>query len=297
MNFTYLRSFAVLFIGLFVAFMYQSCSTCSRPTVVVEDVDFSDIDADMLFFDVSQRVLYNMHTPIEASMLIKNWGVPYPELLSDPANASAYLTKYKQALNLGVYITDMTTAAIYEQTQTVLRYREALMTLIESLGLQAVATNEVIQKIEDNINNKNVLLETISSIYASAFEFLSADDRDFYVLAILTGSWVEGMYIATNVIDETKAEDKQKSINVITENKTTFDLLWQALSQIDRIPEDAAYLMLDMSYIAHLFGNETLISESLPARNPNSNIENITPQFFAEVKEHVRVLRQHFIRK
>jgi hypothetical protein len=230
-------------------------------------------------------------------MLIKNWGIPYPELLNDPANASAYLTKKKQAINLGVYITNMTTAGLYEQTQTVLRYRQAFMTLIEALGLQSIATPAVIQQLEDNINDKNRLLEIISTIYADAAEFLSEDDRDFYALAMIAGGWVEGMFIATAMIDENQPENLDKMRQVITDNKLTFDLLWQALGELDDIPDDAVFLMLDMSYIAHLFGHQTLISASAPQRDPHNNINNITPQFFGEVKEHLRILRNSFVRR
>ena len=276
------------------------CNSCNRPKKIehiVVDIDMAELSMDSIYIRMGHKVLFALPTPIEASMLIKNWGIPYPELLNDPANASGYLTKKKQALNLGVYITDMTTAGLYEQTQTVLRYKQAFMTLIEALGLQSIATQSVIQEMEDNINNRNELLQIISNIYGSAAEHLTEDDRDFYALAMLTGGWVEGMYIALNMIDETDAANVDKMKQIIADNKLTFDLLWQALSEMDIIPEDAVYLMLDMSYVAHLFGHQTLISASAPQRDPQNNINNITPKFFAEVKEHLRILRQSFVRR
>jgi len=273
---------------------------CSRPKTIesiVVELDMSEFSLDSIYIHMGHRVLYALPTPIEASMLIKNWGIPYPELLNDPANASAYLTKKKQALNLGVYITDMSLAGLYEQTQTVLRYRQAFMTLIEALGLQSIANQSVIQQMEDSINDKNELLRIISNLYASASEFLTDDDRDFYALAMLTGGWVEGMYIAVNMIDESQPGNEEKMKHIITDNKLTFDLLWQALGELDVIPEDAIFLMLDMSYLAHLFGHQTLISASAPQRDPHNNVNNITPKFFAEVKEHVRILRTNFVRR
>ena len=295
----YVRYFSFL-IGVSCMVLLHSCSMCSRPKTIesiVVDIDMTDLVMDSIYIQMGHKVLFALPTPIEASMLIKNWGVPYPELLNDPANASAYLTKKKQALNLGVYITDMTTAGLYEQTQTVLRYRQAFMTLIEALGLQSVATQNIMQQLEDNINDKNQLLEIISNLYASASEFLSDDDRDFYALAMLTGGWVEGMFIAVNMVDDSQPGNEEKMKQIITDNKLTFDLLWQALGELDVIPDDAIYLMLDMSYIAHLFGHQTLISQSAPPRDPNNNINNITPKFFAEVKEHIRILRQTFVRR
>jgi hypothetical protein len=226
-------------------------------------------------------------------MLVKNWGVPNPALLNDPANASSYLTKKKQALNFGVYVTDMTTAGLYEQTQTVLRYKQALMHLVDALGLKSAADPQLLQKMEDNINNKNELLNIISELYSSCTTFLSEDDRDFYALAILTGGWVEGMYIATSVLDENKSDNVEKMRQLVKDNKLTFDLLWQALGELDVIPDEAVYLMLDMSYLAHLFGHKTLLDVPQKA----DNINNVTPKFCAELKNHIHQLRHQFTKK
>ena len=292
----HIRSSIIFLTGVFCILLCHSCNTCSRPQTIENitvNLDMGDLPMESLYINVGAKVLYALPTPIEASMLIKNWGLPKPELLNDPANASGYSTKKKQALNFGIYITDMTTAGLYEQMQTVLRYKQAIMQLIDGLGLQSVADPKVMQQIEDNINNKENLLKIILNIYASCTEFLSEDDRDFYALAMLSGGWVEGMYIATSAIDENQASNIDKMKQLIADNKLTFDLLWQALGEMDDIPDEAVSLMLDMSYVAHLFGHQTLLT--VPQNT--ENISNITPKYFAELKEHIRLLRRQFTQK
>ena len=281
-------------IGSFCLLLCHSCNTCSRQQKVENitiDIDLDDLELDVnsLYLNMGHKVLYALPTPIEASMLVKNWGIPYPELLNEPANASKYLTKKKMAVNFGVYITDLTCASLYGQVQTVLRYKQAMQQLVEGLGLQSAVDPKIMQQIEDNINNKGKVLQIISDVYASSTAFLSADERDFYALAMLSGGWVEGMYIATNMIDENQPSNESKMKQVIDDNKLTFNLLWQALSQLDVIPEDAVYLMLDMSYVAHLFGNQTLSSFSANT----ASVQN-TPKYFAELKSHIQLLRQQF---
>ena len=292
----YIRSTILVLIGAICLYLCHSCSTCSRTHTIDKitvNLDMLDLSSDSsIYLDVGGMVLYALPTPIEASMLIKNWGIPYPELLNDPANASKYLTKKKMAVNLGVYVTDIVLSGLYEQTQAVLKYRQALQQLVDGLGLQAAVDQSMLQKVEDNMNNKNELMKIISDIYASCTEFLSEDDRDFYALAMLSGGWVEGMYIATNMIDEKNITDEQKIRNIVMENKNTFDILWLALSQMDVIPEDAVYLMLDMSYVAHLFGHQTLLT--VPKNTEIINTDKITPAFFAELKNCIQVLRQSF---
>ena len=247
-----------------------------------------DMDVNSLYLDMGHKVLYALPTPIEASMLVKNWGVPSPELLNEPANASKYLTKKKMAVNFGVYMTDLSLAGLYGQTQTVLRYKQGMQHLVEGLSLQSAVDRQLVQQIEDNINNKNELMKIISDIYASSTTYLSEDDRDFYALAIMAGGWVEGMYIATAMIDENQPSNESKMKQIIDDNKLTFDLLWQALGELDDIPDDAVYLMLDMSYVAHLFGHQTLLSI------PKSTSIHNTQVFFTELKNHMQVLRHQF---
>jgi len=289
----YLHFSVIFLISASCLFLFPSCNTCSRQQTAENisiDIDLANMDMDVnsLYLDVGYKVLYTLPTPIEAAMLIKNWGIPRPELLNDPVNASKYLTKKKMAVNFGVYMTDMICAGLYGQAQTVLKYKHAMQLLVEGLGLQSAIDPKVIQQIEDHLNEKNELMQIFSDIYASSTVFLSEDNRDFYALAILSGGWVEGMYIATNMIDEQQPSNESKMEQVIEENKLTFDLLWQALGEMDDIPDDAVYLMLDMSYVAHLFGHQTLLS--VP---PSTSIQN-TQVFFAELKNHIQVLRQQF---
>ena len=292
-----LQPYMLLFTGVLCVFLFQSCNTCNRPQTldnIVIDIEYLyDLTDESIYLSVGNQVLFALPTPIEASMLIKNWGIPYPELLNDPANASGYLTKKKQALNLGVYITDMTTAALYEQTQTVLRYRQAVLQLVEGLGLQSAIDSRKLQQIEDNINNRDELLKIVSDIYSTSTEFLSDDDRDFYALALLAGGWVEGMFIATSAINENDPSNAERMKQIVADNKLTFDLLWQALGELDVIPEEALYLMLDMSYLAHIFGHQTLLI--VPQGNePRGNVDNVTPQFFADLKNHIAQVRNQF---
>ena len=287
--------------GAFCMLFCQSCNTCSRPktieNITVNLSELADLAIDSFRINISGKELYaSKGNAIEVSMLIKNWGNPNPSLFNDPANASAYLNKKKMAVNFGIYITDMVSAGLYGQTQTVLRYKQALLPLIEGLDLQAAIDVKKVDEIEKNINNKKELMNIISDIYASCTTFLSEDERDFYALTMLAGGWVEGMYIGVSMIDETQTSNEGKMKQLIMDNKTTFDILWQALGQIDNIPDDAIMTMIELSSVAHIFGQETPLLTTPPNFVINS-IADVTPKVFADIKHHIQLLRQQFIKK
>ena len=282
----YVRSSLFILTSVFCLFVYQSCSTCSRQQTVehiILDLDLDDLGADSLFLSTGLEVLYALPNPIKVSMIVKKWGISYqPSLLHDPAKAQSYLTKKNMAVNFGIYVTDLTTAGLYGQTQTVLHYKQALQQLVEGLGLQAAIDQKKLQRLEDNINNRNEVLRIISEIYASCTTFLQEEDRHLYALAMLSGGWIEGMYLATSKVDENQDTYESWIADAIVNNKQTFDLLWRALSDLQVIPDDAVILMSQMSDLSNLLASVT---------------DTVTPETSARIKEQIHLLRNNFVRE
>ena len=259
--------------------MSPSCNSCSRQQKVEDiTIDLADLAIDSSYVNIARKVFYALPTPIELAMLIKNLGIVYqPALLNDPANASKYLTNQKMALNFGAYITDLTYAGLFEQSQTVLRYRTAIRQLTEGLGLQSAIDRNAMQRLEAAINDKNTVLQIISDTYASCTASLNENDRYFLTLAMFTGGWVEGMYLATSLIDEKKPSEESRMKQLMIDQKLTFEMIWQGMSDLKEISEVAG-MMNDLSELAQL----------LKKIDTNS----VTLEEYTKIKEQIHSLRQ-----
>jgi len=246
---------------------------------------------------------YALPTPIELSMLIKSSGIAWqPALLNDPAEAVKYLTHRKMALNFGVYLTDLTYAGLFEQSQTVLRYKRAIEQLTDGLGLQSAIDLNTLQLLEENINDKDAVLRIISDMYASCTALLNESDRYSLTLAILTGGWVEAMYIATSVINEIVPSNESRMKQLVVDQKLTFDMLWQVLSDLKTIP-DVAALMNDLLQLAKLYdvigvdhspNTVEIADDGHSSHIVSAKITDVTPEKFAQIKEQIQILRQNF---
>ncbi|MDR1171099.1 MAG: hypothetical protein LBL24_01455 [Bacteroidales bacterium] len=297
-----------LLIGGACMLLCPSCSTCSRQQTVSDltVVDLADMAIDSSYADMARRVFYALPTPIEMSMLIKSSGITYqPALLNEPANASKYLTNQKMALNFGIYITDLTYAGLFEQSQTVLRYKQAIWQLTEGLGLQSAIDPNTMQSLEANINDKDMMMRIISDTYASCTASLNENDRYFLTLAMLVGGWVEGMYIATGMTDEKLVSNESRMKQLVINQKLTFDMIWRAMSDLKDIPEVTA-LISELSGLAQLF-DKVNVSQTSNSVTPaddgkssniaSSNIHNVTPELFAQIKDQIQILRHNFTKK
>ena len=271
--------FIFLFIGG-ACMSLHSCNTCSRTQTIEEiTIDLADLAIDSSYVSMAQKVFYALPSPIEMTILMKNLGVTFQSsLLHDPSSASRYLTNQKMALNFGAYITDLTYAGLFEQSQTVLRYKLAVRILTEGLGLMPSIDLNTMQHLEDNINNKDEVLRIISDTYASCTAALNENDRNFLTMAMFVGGWVEAMHIATSMT--TLHDNRTKQLMV--DQKLTFDMLWLAMSEMNNLPE-----------VADMISGLSELAQSLD----KLDVENVTPEEYAKIKEQIRIYRQNFTQK
>jgi len=293
-----------LLIGVVCVLLCHSCTTCSRKRTIADiTVDLADLVTDTTYLHMARVAYYALPTPIELSMLIKKSGIAWqPALLHDPAEAVKYLTHRKMALNFGVYLTNLTYAGLYEQSQTALRYKRAIEQLTEGLGLQSVIDANTMLLLEENINDKNAVLRIISDMYASCTASLDESDRYSLTLAILTGGWVEAMYIATGMINEILPSNEGKMKQLVVDQKLTFDMMWQVMSDMKNIP-DVAALMSDLLQLAKLYdivgadhspNTVKTADDGQSSHIVSANITDVTPKKFAQIKEQIQILRQNF---
>jgi len=203
-------------------------------------------------------------------------------LLNDPANASKYLTNQKMALNFGAYITDLTYAGLFEQSQTVLRYKLSVKQLMEGLGLQSAVDLNTLQQLEANINDKDAVLRIVSETYASCTASLDENDRYSLTLAMFIGGWVEGMYIATHLVDEKQPSNENRMKQLVIDQKLTFEMIWQVMSELKDVPEVAG-MMDELSVLAQLLNK--------------IDVDNITQEEYVKIKDQVLSLRLNFTNK
>ena len=292
----------ILLIGINFLLIYQSCSTCSRRQTEIT-VELDDFGIDTVYTDMARKVLYALPTPIEMSFLIKNSGIVWnANLLNNPAVASKYLTNQKMALNFGVYMTDLTYAGLFEQSQAALRFKMAIQQLSEGLGLQAAINANTMRLLEDNINDKDEMMRIISDAYSTCMATLNESERFSLSLTILAGGWVESMYISTSSLDEKLLTNEERIKQLVIDQILTFDMLWQVLLEQSDIP-DVQRLMKDFSGLASLYdnigvshtSNEVSVSEdSNITVIASSNVVKLTAEDFEKIKFQIQMLRNNF---
>jgi hypothetical protein len=149
-----------------------------------------------------EEVVYNIPSPSEIPYLLQATGAEFNEtLLNSREKVDQYTTRNdKAALNLGVYVADIGYLTSYEKTQQAIDYLNACKTLADNLGLIGTFDSELGKQFEANISNKDSLAHLLDRTIKQAEAFLVDDNRNKLASLIVTGSFIEGLYISTGLI-------------------------------------------------------------------------------------------------
>jgi hypothetical protein len=125
-----------------------------------------------------------------------------PDLINPAENIDKYTDTKSKALNLGVYLSDFFYMLVTDNTLNTHTYFDAIMRLISDLRISVPEQDEIIQSVDNNIHNADSLIRISEEYYTGIIDYLLKTDKEKTFAIISTGSYIEGLYIALNVIDD-----------------------------------------------------------------------------------------------
>ncbi|MEE1346572.1 MAG: hypothetical protein U0K36_01660 [Bacteroidales bacterium] len=150
----------------------------------------------------SKTIMYTLPAPVEMASIIKETGVRFDDqLLANISQANHYTTNLKLALNLGIYATDMSLSGMFNQSQRMVDYLNTLREMTQRLGIINIMDDEVIAKLENSELTRQGALNVISEVYMKTNQNLTENNRRNVATIVMAGGWVEGLYLALNIIN------------------------------------------------------------------------------------------------
>lgn len=195
--------------------------------------------------DQIKDLVYNIPSPSEIPYLLQATGAEFNQsLLNDKKKADSYGSRSdKAALNLGVYTTDIGYLSSYDKTQEAIDYLNASKKLADNLGVIGTFDTEVLKSFESNISNKDSLANILDRAVKSTDKYLKDDSKNRLAALLLTGSFVEGLYISTGLIksypknilpDDARNLILTPLITVILNQEKSVDEMAKMLASIDQ---------------------------------------------------------------
>ncbi|NPA36528.1 MAG: hypothetical protein GXO47_06735 [Chlorobi bacterium] len=269
------KAFKPILLAVISIVFFSACQSSGTKTKTTEpQIKKEDLKEEV------KKVVYPLPTSFEVTEMLNRIEASYILSISNPPEkVDSYITEKEKALALGVYGADLSYASTYNQKQRTLEYMNVSKKLLEELDISAAVDPDIIEKIENAENNKEELVNIITNSFYSTYEYLNKNNRAPVSLLVMAGSWVEALYIATHISDETF--NNKEMVTIIMNQKDHLNKLMALLEQYKDNPD-----------IADVIKILTPLSETY------KNIEagSITKKQMLKIKEQVAAARQEIVK-
>ncbi|MCE5347730.1 MAG: hypothetical protein LLG13_15795 [Bacteroidales bacterium] len=252
----------------------------------------------------AEKIFNALPSPLESAMLIKSAGAKFEERLLNPiGNSNNYMTNKSMALNLGIYTCDLSFASLYEQTQLIIDYMNAAKKMADGLGILKAVEQSTIDKLEENINNSEVIMEIVSETFMNSNSYLEDNGQPAIAAMVLVGGWFEGLYISTQLV-EMKDFNGNKLVGRIIDQKLSIGILLNLLESSKGNPA-IDELIAQVSKLKLVFDKISIKTSPVKTEyNKSSNTTmlkseiktDMTPAVFNELASTVAEIRNSFVK-
>ncbi len=177
-------------------------------------------------FNKAKQIFYSLPSPVETAMVLENTHVQYEgDFLLPVKFADYYVKSDDQALNLGIYATDLSYITMFDQQQRSVEYLSACKKLADKLGLLNVINDSVLTILSNNVLNKDQVMNIISEQYMNINAYFEENNREISATLMILGGWIEGLYLSVNLIGDKVTNNTELSEMIYDQHISLEDLI------------------------------------------------------------------------
>lgn len=214
--------------------------------------------------NMEDQVFYQIPTPNELFTVIKEiGGKGSPSLLNDPANGSKYTEPRQKSMVFGAYAADMAYASSYDFENT-LDFLKVIKDMSKEMEIDGAFDETIFKAADENLENGDSLMKLSNQIYFKAYAYLEENERGPMLGQIVTGGWIESMFILVNIVGPYK--DNDPIIQRIIDQKLNYENLYGFLLKYEE-DENVQKTIADLEEIG-------LIFDSFELKDSDVNVES-----------------------
>ena len=147
-----------------------------------------------------EEIPVNYFSPVEMSDLFQKIGVRFSnEYLASSIDPDYQTTSFDKAISLGILCADLGYLNMYEMTGSSLNLVNSIKKLAEALQVDQFFDFDAIIRLSLNKSNLDSLLFLSLTSYSKVDNYMRANDLGHLSALMMTGVWLEGQYLTTQV--------------------------------------------------------------------------------------------------
>ncbi|MEQ8907147.1 hypothetical protein [Ekhidna sp.] len=252
-------------LALATAVLVSSCGGGSSKEESSSDAS-SEFEAakEQVAADVS-KVLSDLPPPSEVPYMLMNAGADFDQnIINGLDKMESYQSnEAKAALNLGVYATDIGYLASYGKSELALDYMGECQKLAAPVGVAEAIDYGMISRFEANMENKDSLAVIINEVMQKSGERLGELEELNSAALLLAGSWIEGVYISTSIVnnypddlpEESRTLILEPLVKIVMDQKTSLADLLQVMNDVPAT-DDIKNMIAELEKVKAIYDGE-----------------------------------------
>ena len=193
----------ILLIYLSIGFSCRNTSRKSGDFFFPENDAIPLEEAEKLSAEAIADISRNIASPVEMANLLLMLDVPFSSsYLASSIDPNKRATANEKALALGILGADLGYLNMYGMTGTSVNMLSSIKKLSEEISVGQFFDFETIKRLSLNKNDLDSLLFLSIDSYTQIDEYLRNNDRGHLSALMIIGVWLEGQYLATQVVNE-----------------------------------------------------------------------------------------------
>jgi len=261
-----------LFIALFT---FIGCKTKVEKEPAAIEVTEKDLDKEAVIEEISG---YPLPTSFIVTKMLNEAKAPYIlSICNSNENVDNYFMQKEKALNLGVYGADLSYASTYNMKQETMLYLKASKRLTDEMEISTAFNTNYVERIENSIEKGDSLISIISDSFYDTYDYLIANEKDKLAILVMAGSWIEGLYITSQIA--LTAGDNTKFLEIIAQQKNSLNTLLEVMDPV-KDDEDTLEIYSGLTNLSKLY---------------NTIEEVITDEQLVEISKSIESLRNSIV--
>jgi len=157
-------------------------------------------EAEKLSEEAVADIVQNIASPVEIAAILQSMQIPFSAgYLASTQEADRLTTNFRKAVMLGIYGADLGYLNIYGKTGNSVDVLSAIKRLADGLRVGQFFDFETLKRLSASKSNLDSLLFLSVNSYNQIDNYLRDNDRGSISALMITGVWIEGQYLATQV--------------------------------------------------------------------------------------------------
>lgn len=203
--------------------------------------DSIEVSEDMAISEEAlEEIVQNVSSPIEMAALINELGVPFStRYLATTEYVDKYNTNADMAYMLGVFGADLGYLNIYDKSTQIVDFLTAINKLADGIKVGQFFDFNTLKRLATSRDNIDSLMFISVNSFNQMDSYLRENQRGHLSALMIAGTWVEGMYLVTQVALE---KPDQALANRIGEQKVNLNNIFLILNNYKSNPQVAGLM-------------------------------------------------------